>query len=466
MSNPENLIRPPVLNIPIQEPVNPNRNQVIMEETIARICAQQCQMAIRQYLNPSADIAGVDQFIDERYRNDLADLDKVPDVVRSLREFNGNAAEFSSWKKSVDRILRLYESKIGTPKYFAILNTIRNKITGNADAALESYNTPLNWESISKCLTLHYADKRDLTTLEYQMTTLVQGNKRIQDYYQEVYSHLSLIMNKLSCMDISRESLDLLAQTYRDKALDTFIRGLKGHLPIHLGMKEPRDLPQALQLCLKMENQIARAHFANSHGQTNRTNMQSAPQYPPRHPQVATQLHPRGQYHTNSSFYPQLAHMPQPYSNGQHFKPAPFTRPQHYYNQLPQGQFHPNNYAQPPRPLAPKPQPRPEPMDIDPSTRSRAVNYMNRPAQNQFFGKRPNDQPDQIRDPRKIQRNFHLDTEESGDSNPQTYESQLENYESEEKFLPLNDYIENEYDVLDDKDQLDTQEFADIHFLD
>lgn len=126
-------------------PKNSNERKlpINVEETIARICAQQCQIAIRQLLRRNEDIAGFDQIIEDRYVNNLSDLDKVPDVVRSLREFSGNASEFSSFKKSVDRILRLYDSSKGTPKYFAILNTIRNKIVGNADAALESYNTPL-----------------------------------------------------------------------------------------------------------------------------------------------------------------------------------------------------------------------------------------------------------------------------------------------------------------------------------
>ena len=67
----------------------------------------------------------------------------------------------------------IYEHTKGTPKYYGILNTIRNKIVGEADIALESYNTPLDWTAISKCLSLHNADKRDLATLEYEMTSLI-----------------------------------------------------------------------------------------------------------------------------------------------------------------------------------------------------------------------------------------------------------------------------------------------------
>lgn len=133
-------------------------------------------------------------------------------------------------EKSIDRILSIYETQKGTPKYYGILSVIRNKIIGNADVVLESYNTPLDWSAISKCLTMHYADKRDLSTLEYQMTTLVQGNRTVSEFYQEVYEHLSLMLNKLGCLETSQESLHMLTQSYRNKALDAFIRGLNGDL--------------------------------------------------------------------------------------------------------------------------------------------------------------------------------------------------------------------------------------------
>ena len=66
------------------------------------------------------------------------------DILKSLREIFGDPAEFGSSNKSIDRILKTYEHTGGTAKYFGILHTIRTKITGNADTALESYNIPLN----------------------------------------------------------------------------------------------------------------------------------------------------------------------------------------------------------------------------------------------------------------------------------------------------------------------------------
>lgn len=377
MANQNNLIRPPVLPNPPQNAQLSIEDLTSLISNIASdVLRRQGPQVVQAALNPNNNQENArDQQIEDRHRENLNDMDKIPDVVKCLKEFSGQPGEFSSWKKSVDRILSIYEPLRGTPKYYGILSVIRNKITGNADIALESYNTPLNWLSISQCLTTHYGDKRDLSTLEYQMTTLVQGSKTISEFYQKVYTHLSLILNKLGCLEMSNESLNLVTKSYRDKALDTFIRGLNGDLPRLLGMREPADLPQALHLCLKLENQNFRASY------TYNARKHQQPQIPPKRNFVQKQ-----------SFYPQLAHIPQ---TGQ-----PNWQPrQQSFNQ-----YSANN---PPRP--PKPQPRPEPMDVDQSLHSRRINYMNRPQQNNFFGKRP---PQQFTNQQqnKHQRTFHIDT--------------------------------------------------------
>lgn len=247
MSNPQNLIRPPVLNAPPPTLATPaNTTPLSMDQLtevisgiVTNMFQQQGRNMVQAALNPNASFSDVRDITIDTASPNISELDKIPDVVRCLREFSGAPGEFNSWKKSVDRILQIYEPQRGSPKYYGILNVIRNKIVGNADIALESYNTPLDWKAISRCLTLHYADKRDLGTLEYQMTSLVQGNLTIQEFYQRVYSHMSLILNKLGCMDVGTEAMHLLTRTYRDKALDTFIRGLKGDLPRLLGMRNP-----------------------------------------------------------------------------------------------------------------------------------------------------------------------------------------------------------------------------------
>ncbi|XP_075151143.1 uncharacterized protein LOC142225255 [Haematobia irritans] len=459
MSNPNNLIRPPILTPPNNQPNNPNippippinhnaQSEADIINVVTRICREQCRNVVENMLNPNADISGIDQGIDERYRENLTDLDKVPDIVRCLREFSGNHTEFSSWKKSVERVLNLYESTRGTPKYFAILNVIRNKIIGAADAALESYNTPLNWESISRCLALHYADKRDLGTLEYQMTTLIQGNNTVQDFYQDVYTHLSLIINNISCMTIGKEAMDILIQTYRDKALDTFIRGLRGDLAKLLCIREPTTLPQALHLCLKMQNQ----NFRTEHAYGKNTKL-------PQHPKTNQNFRPQVSHRTHDAFLQVTSvplrtqniyqqHQPQYFNNNS--QPLQyFNRNRQFPTQIQRYQnINPNHNNPPPRPLAPKPQPKPVPMEIDQSMQSRAVNYMNRPRQNNdFTGKRPPEQTYQ--QPQKFQRNFHIestDQEINGQvhaNEDELYYQQAMTYGIENNLQDFPEYVEN-----------------------
>lgn len=449
MSNPNNLIRPPVVNAQgNQAPFNMRD----LEMEIRRMITEAVQEQVRNPDSARNQVIDQDQVIDPQHRGQLNDLDRVPDVVRSLREFTGQPGEYSSWRKSVERILDIYKHLRGTPKYFGILSVIRNKIVGSADAILESYNTPLNWESISRCLTLHYADKRDVSTLEYQLTSLVQGTETIQEFYQKVYNHLSLILNKISAMDIGQESLHLLTQTYRDKALDTFIRGLKGDLPRLLAMKEPTDLPKALHLCLKLENQNFRTSYAHNRKFTT----------------IPTRNQP--------TFYPELAHIPPPPRPRQTIKQFQRQQPPHvlnyYQNQgaIPKynqyNQNHHTNYT-PPRPFIPKPQPRPEPMDVDHSMRTRNINYMNRPANNGLYGKRP---PPPHTEARKQSRNFHLKLGSNNDLNIQET-GEIDNYidkidlEDDIDGQKLNEYFDDQADYTRDHDQK-YDSINEIHFLD
>lgn len=342
----------------------------------------------------------------------VKELDSIPDVIKSLREFSGRPGEFSSWRKSVDRILELFESIRGTSRYFAILHTIRSKVVGEADTALESYRTPLDWGRMKKCLMMHYSDRRDIGTLEYQMTTLWQGNMSVTEFYRAVYQHLSLILDKIACLDYDDRSLINMTNAYRDKALDTFIRGLRGEMPRLLAISAPNSLPQALHICLKLENMNYRTHHAQ--GQNRGTNANKS---------ISNQGN--GMVH-RSGVFPELVyfggptrppvpprtqkHVFHPNSQGLDHNRQQFrhdigqNRPQ--FNQISQQapQFVQNYPVSNSQPLQ-----RAEPMDVDRSMQSRTINYMNRPPFNNSTHKRTAGGSFQV-PTNKIQRNFHLET--------------------------------------------------------
>ena len=459
MSRSENLAVPPRLPTDTPNPINPVPStsstslQSQVTQIVSQLLSREMPRIISAYLNPSAGMRQeVDQGIADDQRANISDMDKIPDVVRSLRDFSGQPGEYGSWKKSVDRILRLYEPLKGTPKYFGILNVVRNKIVGQADIALESYNTPLNWESITRCLSLHYADKRDLGTLEYQMTGLVQGNSTVQQFYHTVYAHLSLILNKISTMEMSTEAMHVLVSTYREKALDVFIRGLKGDLPRLLGMREPADLPQALHLCLKLENMNYRTlHVNHTAGHVRRVENNFPPRPPPRQPvsNQSPRFHPQ-------QFHHELLHGPPRPPKPQYNNQNPWSYNQRQViQQLPQANRNPNGNQQ-----------KPEPMETE-TIYSKQVNYQNRP---QF---KPN-HPVQKRPawsahaphPNKIQRNFHTTTEipmvDDSQQADQTIIDYVDTYEQNGNNVP--EY--QEPDLTDESFCNEEEVPNDVHFLD
>ncbi|GBP12184.1 Retrovirus-related Gag polyprotein from transposon HMS-Beagle [Eumeta japonica] len=106
MANQNNLIRPPVL--PQNQNPNNNPGQLSIEDLttlISRISTEvlrnQGPQIVQAVLNPDVDTNDTrDQGINDGLRNNLNDLDKIPDVVKCLKEFSGQPGEFSSWKKA------------------------------------------------------------------------------------------------------------------------------------------------------------------------------------------------------------------------------------------------------------------------------------------------------------------------------------------------------------------------------
>lgn len=367
----------------------------------------------------------------------LEELDKVPDIVRTLREFSGQPGEFNSWRKSVDRVMELFKSLQGTGRYYAILHTIRTKITGDADTALESYRTPLDWPRMKKCLMMHYSDKRDIGTLEYQMTVLCQGNRPITEFYQAVYQHLSLILDKVSCLNLDEGSLRSMTNTYRDKALDTFVRGLNGDLPRLLSVREPASLPEALHICLKLDNMAFRMNYA--HGQISKGNIQrdrigiTNPFTGNRQKFFPELAYVGGTVHRRPPLPPRNTPVPNynpNYSPNQNFRPIGYQQfgPRPQFNQGNPNGFQ-NHYNRPQysTPNYPTPAPRVEPMEVDRSIQSRQVNYMNRP-HDTAFKRAPTSS---IQAPqKKMQRNFHVVT--NNESRIQQPSHDVNNYYQEE----------------------------------
>lgn len=196
-----------------------------------------------------------------RTEYELKEIARLPDCVRELQVFEGEAGTYDSWMGRAETILKDYEIIKERPLYRSIVVGVRQKIRGNADTTLMSYNVADDdWSEIKRVLALHYADKRDLRTLEYQMGQMTQGAKTVEAYYSGINSHFALIIRCLKNGNQNPEILGALVETYRDRALDVFIRGLSGDLSKLLVIRSPKNLPEAYAICLELRNLTSMNH--------------------------------------------------------------------------------------------------------------------------------------------------------------------------------------------------------------
>lgn len=292
-----------------------------------------------------------------RTETDLKDISRLPDSVKELRTFEGNPTQYVSWVHSVETILKDFEIVKEKPIYRAIIQSVRQKIVGAADTALVSYNVfDSDWAEIKRILSLHYADKRDIQTLEHQLNQLSQGNSTVDEFYSTVNHQLSLIINKLKTESYSEETIKALVGTYRNRSLDIFIRGLKPDLSRMIIIQRPGTLPEAYSACLELQNLTMRNNIIYARTKPYES-VSTEPTYRPGPSRPPKSFSPRSSWQNQSS------------------------RPRNFQNYNNGHNFQANKYSNYNRPALPPRYPaiKHEPMEVDRSIQSRRVNYINNP---------------------------------------------------------------------------------------
>lgn len=349
------------------------------------------------------------------------DLGKVPDFVRDVKPFNGNPTEMINWLADVDSIFRVYRENNATAGQISVLErTIRRKVGGEAADILNANNIQCDWSQIKDTLVLYYRDKRDIKTLDYELTSVRKSaNENLSSYYSRVNELLSHIIAQVQTDDKMRINASVHIDYFRDKCLDAFIRGLERPLSMLLKSSNPSSLGQAYHFCVEYYNMdIRTAPFRNEFGG------QSAPK-----PKEPPRLPPRLQAPTRPILPPLPPHQRPPINQNVH-QTNPFRQNYTQTNPFRQNSFQPFK----PMHQAPRPLPPPEPMEVDPSIRTRNINYGNRPP---MTHKRPFP-------PSQQQQNFKRQAHPLENQIPET----LEYYDDsvyDEQYYDTTEYHDNSY---------------------
>lgn len=281
----------------------------------------------------------------------IFDIGRVPDFVKDLRTFSGRPTELMSWVADVESIFILCGRcgiANGSLQLDLIEKTIRRKIVGEAADVLNANNILSSWADIKNTLILYYSDKRELKTLDFELSSIKKGSSEsLSSYYGRVTELLSSIIAQIQTQEKYRLNATVHVDYFREKALDAFIRGLEKPLSVLLKTADPKSLAKAYQFCMEYHNLDIRSN--NIKVEQNRPLPTPRPRellnIPIRQPPIPPRIAPR--------FQP---------------PPMPLPRRQQYFTpNLPSNE--PSTSRFPP----------PTPMEVDRSIRSHQINYGNRP---------------------------------------------------------------------------------------
>lgn len=321
---------------------------------------------------------------------DGVECDEPLDIVKSIPEFSGDAKKYVSWRQAAITAHKLFEPYEGSTKYYQVVAIIRNKVVGSADTVLSSYNTVLNFRAILARLDFSFGDKRSIYTLEQEMSTLKQGGKTIEAFYDEVEQKLTLIINKVLMTNEGNDSLiKSLNEKYRGDALRVFVSGVRKPMCDVLFSCKPADMPSALALAQELETNNNRYHFASAYWGNKSGSANNSPHYQ----KVSGQKVLQGQNPIKGNQVPQKK-----FENGQQkeFNNGGSNRPE--TSQRQNVSYRGNFYQQ-----------RPEAMDVDRSQRTNVPQNFKRPY-------------DSDRAPLpKLQRVNNLSTDQYDQNNPADY---------------------------------------------
>lgn len=149
------------------------------------------------------------------------------DSYKAIPEFTGDQKKYRSWREQVERRMSLIAGFKKHPKYEAALGIIRAKITGTASDILINNDTKYNIDAIIARLDFSYADQRPLYVVEAEMTTIRQGSKTLQEYYDNINRALNTVITKIVMTYKHREEQKSLTEQMQLKGVRTFIIGLK-----------------------------------------------------------------------------------------------------------------------------------------------------------------------------------------------------------------------------------------------
>lgn len=254
---------------------------------------------------------------------------RVPDIIKTLPEYEGNPRLLFDFLQNVDDIISILQQYANMPIYRLWIRAIRNKIKGQANEVLNMYGTSLEWSEIKANLISHYSDKRNESSLIRDLHGLIQIGT-MEDFYGKVIEILANLTNQVRIHEQIESVQTSKILLYKEMCLNVFLSGLKEPLGSNIRARGPTSLKDAFEFCLieqnisysKRNNPASKASAQNSN--TNRGFAQKSTQSVPTNNLMTTTyqvngLRPQPFHQFGNNFQSPVTNRPTQYNAGNQF---------------------------------------------------------------------------------------------------------------------------------------------------
>lgn len=212
--------------------------------------------------------------------NDLINASKIPDPIKYLPCYDGDAKTLHHWLTSAENIINLYNDvRVNHPDVFNVwIGVIRTKIIKKANEALIMRNTPTVWANIRTTLIDYFGDRRDLSTLCQNIPYMKQKGKSVDQFYREVTELTANINQKIVLDERYQGHIDAVMIFVNEITKNAFIDGLNEPYNLTVRGFRPLSLEEAKSAAEEQIQSVQRNQSFSHHsqGQYNQNNFNNS----------------------------------------------------------------------------------------------------------------------------------------------------------------------------------------------
>lgn len=238
-------------------------------------------------------------------------------VIEALPTFQGNIANYQTWKSQVTMTFKKFEGREGTENYWDALCLFRSKVVGEASNILTAHNTKMNFKAILRRLDLTYGNRKPIEVLEFELFNLKQDNLSLCQYFQLISEKRTEIVNKyLDVYGMNSDFYKVMSIKTGENAHRTFISGLQRNIRDHVVDRKTRTLEDAYAEAQIVLNEFEEARYSYEKGNNLRSFSKQRLLENPRRNENFEQRYIRSRYQMQLDQNPQN----NPSTTNQHFQ--------------------------------------------------------------------------------------------------------------------------------------------------